>query len=94
MRTVGAAQDAARLAQRIRGATEKALAAARSRASLAGLPAGADPTVWARLHIVKDRPAGTVGNVVTSGNTIAATKGRTLCAFHTEGAGGGQGGEP
>lgn len=64
VRTVGAAQDAARLAQRIRGATEKALAAARSRASLAGLPAGADPTVWARLHIVKDRPAGTVGNVL------------------------------
>lgn len=64
VRAVGAAQDAARLAQRIRAYTEKALATARSRASLAGLPAGADPAIWSRLHIVKDRPAGTVGNVL------------------------------
>lgn len=64
VRTVNAANDAARVAQRIRGATEKALASARAKASLAGLPPGADPTVWARLHILKERPAGTVGNVL------------------------------
>lgn len=64
VRALTEAQASVRLAQRIRGASEKALAAARAQASLSGLPPGADPTVWGRLHIVKDRPAGTVGNVL------------------------------
>jgi hypothetical protein len=64
VRALNDAQDAHRLAQRIRSATEKGVAKARARASLTGLPPGADPVVWSRLHVVKDRPTGSVGNVL------------------------------
>lgn len=58
------AQANLRRAQRTRTGTEKRLAAARARTAVAGLPPGADPAVWQRLRIEKERPAPTLANVL------------------------------
>lgn len=64
VRAVSAAEEELRIAERIRVAADKHLKRIQAKASLAGLPPGANPVVWGRLHIAKDRPAGTIGNAM------------------------------
>ena len=62
VRALSAAEDDFRVAERIRTAADKALKRALARTSLAGLPPGADPGVWGRLAMGKDKPAPTIAN--------------------------------
>lgn len=62
VRALSAAEDDYRVAERIRTAADKALKRAMARTSLAGLPPGADPGVWGRLAMGKDKPAPTIAN--------------------------------
>lgn len=59
-----AADEACIIAERTYKAREKDLAAIRSRMSVDGLPAGADPAVWQRLRLVDGRPVDSVANVL------------------------------
>lgn len=62
VRAVSSTEDDLRVAERIRAAADRALKRAMARTSLAGLPPGADPGVWGRLAMGKDKPAPTVAN--------------------------------
>lgn len=65
VRGVGAAREELRVAERARGQAERVVAKAAAKASLSGLPAGADPRVWGRLQIQQDRPVASLANVLT-----------------------------
>lgn len=65
VREASAADESVRAAERTRKAREKALVIARKAVSTEGLPPGADPAVWQRLHLSKEgRPVDTVANVL------------------------------
>lgn len=62
VRAVAGAEDDLRVAERIRAAADKAVKRATARTSLAGLPPGAEPSVWGRLAMGKDKPSPTIAN--------------------------------
>lgn len=62
VRLVSGAEDDLRVAERIRAAADKALKRVMARTSLTGLPPGADPNVWGRLAMGKDKPSPTIAN--------------------------------
>lgn len=62
VRGLSDAEEARRIAERIRVVADKALKKAQGRVSMTGLPPGADPGVWGRLTIGKDKPASSVAN--------------------------------
>jgi hypothetical protein len=62
VRIASAAEDDLRGAERIRAAADKALKRAQARVSMVGLPPGANPAVWSRLAMGKEKPNPTVAN--------------------------------
>ena len=63
---LGAARESLRVAERVRKAREREHAAAKATMSVAGLPDGANPSVWQRLRMNRDGdPRGSMANILT-----------------------------